>query len=197
MTGVQVNQVSQPYGTYSAKQYYFPQYYYYSGYIYNPSENSLVIQIQTQNDVLQPLTIPSNTILYIESLDIFILYFSQGSYTFSFIGSDVKGTPKFELVTLEVIIGAAILTNASLAGSTSSTASTKQQVTTTSTLVRHFQFVNTGSATINIGDANNQAIPVTAGSIFVWDGNNEETDLSQWYTFSGTASVPYVVVYQY
>ena len=88
------------------------------------------------------------------------------------------------------------LTNNSLAGTTNATASTKLQITTTSTLVHHFQFVNTGTATITLGDTNNQAIPVAGGGVFLWDGANETTDLSQWFTFSTTASVGYTVIYQ-
>lgn len=88
------------------------------------------------------------------------------------------------------------LTNKSLTGTTDATASTKLQVTTTSTLVHHFQFVNTGTATITLGDTNNQAIPVSGGGVFMWDGSNETTDLSQWFTLSATASVGFVVIYQ-
>jgi len=88
------------------------------------------------------------------------------------------------------------LTNKSLVGATNATVSTKLQITTTSSLARHFQFVNTGSATILIGDTSNQAIPVSAGGVFLWDGSNETTDLSQWYTFSATASVGFTVIYQ-
>ena len=91
------------------------------------------------------------------------------------------------------------LTVKSLTGSTSSTINTKTQITSTSTLVRHFQFVNTSSTSgvsILIGDVNNQAIEVLANGSFFYDGNNETTDLSQWYVISGTASVPYVVVYE-
>jgi hypothetical protein len=88
------------------------------------------------------------------------------------------------------------LTNKSLTGNTNATASTKLQITTTSTLAHHFQFVNTGTATITLGDANDQAIPVASGGVFIWDGSNETTDLSQWYTFSTTASVGFTVIYQ-
>ena len=88
------------------------------------------------------------------------------------------------------------LTNKSLSGSTNATASTSSQIITTSTLAHHFQFINTGSATITLGDSVNQAIPVASGGVFIWDGSNETTDLSQWFTFSATASVAYVVVYQ-
>ena len=88
------------------------------------------------------------------------------------------------------------LTNNSLSGTTDATVSTKLQFTTTPTLVHHFQFVNTGTATIYIGDTNNQAIPITGGGVYMWDGSNETTDLSQWYTFSATASVGFKVIYQ-
>ena len=91
------------------------------------------------------------------------------------------------------------LTVKSLTGSTNATINTKTQITSTSTLVRHFQFVNTSSTSgvsILIGDVNNQAIEVLANGSFFFDGNNETTDLSQWYVISGTASVPYVVVYE-
>ena len=88
------------------------------------------------------------------------------------------------------------LTNKSLSGSTNATASTSSQIITTSTLVRHFQFVNTGSASISIGDSVNQPIQILAGGSFFFDGTNETIDLSQWYTISGTASVTYKVVYQ-
>jgi hypothetical protein len=87
----------------------------------------------------------------------------------------------------------------SLTGSTNATINTKTQITSTSTLVRHFQFVNTSSTTgisILIGDVNNQAIEVLANGSFFFDGNNETTDLSQWYIISSTASVPYTVVYE-
>ena len=87
-------------------------------------------------------------------------------------------------------------TNNSLKGTTNATANTKLQFTTTSTLVRHFTFVNTSTGTINIGDTNNQAIPVASGTTYEWNGNNETTDLSQWYTISSSASESYVVVYQ-
>ena len=83
-----------------------------------------------------------------------------------------------------------------MAGSTNATVSTSSQITTTSTLAHHFQFVNTGSATILIGDTSNQAIPVSGGGVFLWDGSNETTDLSQWFTFSATASVGFTVIYQ-
>ena len=85
---------------------------------------------------------------------------------------------------------------ASLKGTTDATASTKLQITTTPTLVHHFQFVNTGTATITLGDTNNQAIPVASGGVFLWDGSTETIDLSLWYTFSTTASVTFVVIYQ-
>ena len=91
------------------------------------------------------------------------------------------------------------LTVKSLTGSTNATINTKTQITSTSTLVRHFQFVNTSSTSgvsILIGDVNNQAIEVLANGSFFFDGNNETTDLSQWYVISGSASVPYVVVYE-
>jgi hypothetical protein len=91
------------------------------------------------------------------------------------------------------------LTVKSLTGSTNATINTKTQITSTSTLVKHFQFVNTSSTSgvsILIGDVNNQAIEVLANGSFFFDGNNETTDLSQWYVISGTASVPYVVVYE-
>ena len=88
------------------------------------------------------------------------------------------------------------LTNKSLIGSTNATAGTSSQIITTSTLARHFQFVNTGSASISIGDSVNQPIQVLAGGSFFFDGTNETIDLSQWYTISGTASVTYKVVYQ-
>ena len=88
------------------------------------------------------------------------------------------------------------LTNKSLTGSTNATVNTSSQIITTSTLARHFQFVNTGSATISIGDSVNQPIQVLAGGSFFFDGTNETIDLSQWYTISGTASVTYKVVYQ-
>ena len=88
------------------------------------------------------------------------------------------------------------LGNNSLTGTTNATVSTKLQITTTSTLVHHFQFVNTGTAAITIGNVNNQAIPIAAGGVFFWDGSNETTDLSQWYTLSATASVTYTVIYQ-
>ena len=88
------------------------------------------------------------------------------------------------------------LANKSLVGATNATVSTKLQITTTSTLVHHFQFVNTGTAAITIGDVNNQAIPIAANGVFLWDGSNETTDLSQWYTFSATASVGFTVIYQ-
>ena len=97
---------------------------------------------------------------------------------------------------IENVIPSNALTNSSLKGTTNSTVSTKLQVTTTSTLAHHFQFINTGSATILIGDTSNQAIPVSGGGVFLWDGSNETTDLSQWYTFSTTASVGFTVIYQ-
>ena len=56
--------------------------------------------------------------------------------------------------------------------------------------------VNTGSATISIGDSVNQPIQVLAGGSFFFDGTNETIDLASWYTISGTASVTYTVVYQ-
>ena len=87
-------------------------------------------------------------------------------------------------------------TNKSFSGTTDATANTKSQFVTTSTLARHFQFVNTGGAEILMGDINNQVIPVNGGGVYLWDGTNETTDLSQWYTLSATASVPFVVVYQ-
>ena len=88
------------------------------------------------------------------------------------------------------------LTNKSLSGNTNATAGTSSQIITTSTLARHFQFVNTGSASISIGDSVNQPIQILAGGSFFFDGTNETIDLSQWYTISGTASVTYKVVYQ-
>ena len=88
-------------------------------------------------------------------------------------------------------------TNKSLASATSGTINTKLQFTITSTLVRHFTFVNTSTGTINIGDSNNQPIPVASNTTFEWNGNNETTDLSQWYTYSSTAGADYVIVYQY
>ena len=79
---------------------------------------------------------------------------------------------------------------------TSATISTPLQIINTTTLVRHFQFVNTGTATIYLGAYNLQIIPVLGGGVFLWDGSNEITDLSQWYTVSTTASVGYAVIYQ-
>ena len=89
------------------------------------------------------------------------------------------------------------LSNYSLTGTTNATASTTAQVYSVSSLyVHHFQFVNTGTATILLGNSNNQVIPVAAGGVFMWDGSNETVDISEWYTFSATASVPFVVIYQ-
>ena len=88
------------------------------------------------------------------------------------------------------------LTNASLTGSTDATVNTKLQFTTSSILARHFEFVNTGTAAILIGDSANQPISIASGGVFIFDGNEETTDLSQWYTISATASVAYAVVYQ-
>ena len=88
------------------------------------------------------------------------------------------------------------VTNKSLSGTTNATANTKSQFVTTSTLARHFQFVNTGTTQISIGDANNQVIPVFGSGIFSWDGADEVTDLSQWYTISSGVSIPFVVVFQ-
>ena len=93
-------------------------------------------------------------------------------------------------------VNANVLPTVSLAGTTNATASTKLQIATTSIYAQHFQFVNTGTDTIFLGDSNNQAIPVAAGGVFLWDGSNEVIDLFEWYTFSKTASVTYVVIYQ-
>ena len=87
-------------------------------------------------------------------------------------------------------------TNKSFNGTTNATANTKSQFITTSTLARHFQFVNTGTTQISIGDVNNQAIPVSGSGVFIWDGADETTDLSQWYTISSGVSIPFTVVYQ-
>ena len=88
------------------------------------------------------------------------------------------------------------LLNYSLTGTTNATASTKSQLASSIITVHHFQFVNTGTATIFLGDINNQAIPVAGGGVFLWDGSNETTDLSHWYSFSTSASVGYTVIYQ-
>ena len=87
------------------------------------------------------------------------------------------------------------LTNGSFLGQTAA-ANTKSQFTTSSILARHFEFVNTGTATISIGDSVNQPISIASGGVFIFDGNEETTNLSQWYTISSTASVAYAVVYQ-
>ena len=88
------------------------------------------------------------------------------------------------------------LTNASLTGTTDATVNTKAQFTTSTILARHFEFVNTGTATILIGDSANQPIPIASGGVFIFDGNEETTNLNQWYTISATASVAYAMVYQ-
>ena len=87
-------------------------------------------------------------------------------------------------------------TNHSFTNTTDSTVNTPAPFTTTSTLVRHFQFYNNSSSPINIGDSTTQQLVVAASTMFRWDGNNETTDLSKWYTMAATASLTYVVVYQ-
>ena len=88
------------------------------------------------------------------------------------------------------------LTNHSFVGLTNSNVNTKSPFITTSTLARHFVFVNQSSATIYIGDSNYQIYEVVAGGNYPWNGNNETIDLSQWYTVASTASLAYGVLYQ-
>jgi hypothetical protein len=93
---IKVNQINQPLGNYNANQYTFTEEFYYSGYIYNASnQNSLTIQITlTEGNVLPNIVIPANAILKIENLTIFQMNISNGYYTFSFLGSNFPGIPK-------------------------------------------------------------------------------------------------------
>ena len=96
---INVNQINQPLGNYNANQYTFTEKFYYSGYIYNASnQNSLTIQITlTEGNVLPNIVIPANAILKIENLTIFQMNVSNGYYTFSFLGSNLPGIPKIHI----------------------------------------------------------------------------------------------------
>ena len=96
---INVNQINQPLGSYSAQQYTFTERFYYSGYIYNASnQSSLDIQITlTEGNVLPNIVIPPNAILKIENLTIFQMNVSNGYYTFSFLGSNLPGIPKIHI----------------------------------------------------------------------------------------------------
>ena len=89
------------------------------------------------------------------------------------------------------------LTNGSLVGSTDATANTKSPFTVSSIPVRHFEFVNRGGTAILIGDSGNQFITISPSGVFIFDGNEETTNLNQWFTYSTAASVGYGVVYQF
>ena len=121
---------------------------------------------------------------------------ASGNVGMNIENSIPSGANEIGIVGITGTITPNALTNSSLVGNTNAIASTKSQIVVASTIVHHFQFINTGSATITLGDSVNQAIPVASGGVFIWDGSNETTDLSQWFTFSATASVAYVVVYQ-
>ena len=102
---INVNQINQPLGNYNANQYTFTEKFYYSGYIYNASnQNSLTIQIITEGNVLPNIVIPPNAILKIENLTIFQMNVSNGYYTFSFIGSNIGGIPKIDVNPQNVMI---------------------------------------------------------------------------------------------
>jgi hypothetical protein len=103
---INVNQINQPLGSYSAQQYFFTEKFYYSGYIYNTSStNNLTIQITlTKGNVLPSIVIPASSILTIENLNIYILSISAGTYTFSFLGSNTKSIPKLMINTAQLVV---------------------------------------------------------------------------------------------
>ena len=80
---------------------------------------------------------------------------------------------------------------------TSATVNTSAPISATSLLVRHFIMTNTGSSVIYLGSSDVQMIALSSGGTFFFDGNNETTDLNQWYTISPGTSVSFKVVYQY
>ena len=81
---------------------------------------------------------------------------------------------------------------------TIATTGTAQQLTTTSTVVQHFQIRNT-STTGNVqyvGSSGAQSLLLYPNGMFLWDANpNEQTDISTWYV-NGTAADTYAVNYQ-
>lgn len=83
-------------------------------------------------------------------------------------------------------------------GTTSATPGAGTALSVTSIICTHFQFSNHGSEVIYVGNSSSiEGQPVFPNGVYWWDAEvDQNTDLEDWYTISGSASVAYSVSYQ-
>lgn len=208
-----INNINQPKTTLTQpKRYKFTENILYSGYISNLGTSVITIDAELWSGELfttQTLQ-PGNSIIIID-MPFFILTMGAGTFEFNFAGhSYIQGEeikPKISILsslisTITNTVNANI-TNIiyytrgmiSFLGTTSATPNTATQITTTNIWAIKIVFVNMGTATIYLGDVNNQFIPISAGGIFILDFSaSQNTNTADLYVKSGTANVPFGVL---